>query len=101
MHQDIRWIDHGPDNYAGVTWSGVDDRALFIGWMSNWEYANKVPTRAWRNAMTLPRSLSLAKTDAGYRLLSLPVRELEATDLDLHTRARQHGNRTIAGGSAS
>jgi sucrose-6-phosphate hydrolase SacC (GH32 family) len=27
--------------------------------MSNWEYANKVPTDPWRSAMTLPRELSL------------------------------------------
>ena len=59
------WLDHGRDNYAGVTWSDVpaaDGRRLFIGWMSNWDYAQVVPTKSWRSAMTLPRQLVLAKT---------------------------------------
>ena len=75
------WIDYGRDNYAGVTWSDIpreDGRRLFIGWMSNWHYANVVPTEAWRSAMTLPRTLSLEKTGEGYRLFSQPVRELQA-----------------------
>ena len=73
------WIDHGRDNYAGVTWSDVpaeDGRRLFIGWMSNWDYATVVPTEAWRSAMTVPRSLTLNRTPAGLRLFSTPVREL-------------------------
>ena len=74
------WLDEGKDNYASVSWSDVpksDGRRLFTGWMSNWEYANVVPTTVWRNASTLPRSLTLVKTDAGYRFLSQPVKELE------------------------
>lgn len=74
------WIDYGADNYAGVTWSDIpeqDGRRLFIGWMSNWEYANIVPTYEWRSAMTLPRSLSLMKTEKSYRVLSRPVVEIE------------------------
>jgi len=74
------WLDFGRDNYAGVTWSDVpkeDGRRLFIGWMSNWDYATIVPTEAWRSAMTLPRSLVLKKTDQGYRIFSEPVQELE------------------------
>ncbi len=72
------WLDGGKDNYAGVTWSDAPaGRRLFIGWMSNWQYANLVPTQAWRNAMTLPRSLSLKKTAVGYRLFSEPVQELQ------------------------
>lgn len=74
------WLDHGRDNYAGVTWSDVlakDGRRLFLGWMSNWDYAQVVPTTVWRSAMTLPRALSLRQTGEGYRLFSQPVRELE------------------------
>ncbi|RNL84691.1 glycoside hydrolase family 32 protein [Sinomicrobium pectinilyticum] len=74
------WIDYGKDNYAGVTWSGIPDsdgRKLFIGWMSNWEYAQQVPTTAWRSAMTLPRELRLVKTGNTYQLASQPVRELK------------------------
>ncbi len=57
-----KWIDWGTDNYAGVTWSGIpetDGRRLFLGWMSNWNYATVVPTTTWRSAMTIPRELSL------------------------------------------
>lgn len=75
------WLDWGRDNYAGVTWSDVpkeDGRRIFIGWMSNWDYATVVPTEVWRSATTLPRSLVLKKTAAGYRVFSQPVKELEA-----------------------
>ena len=55
-----RWLDYGRDNYAGVTFNNApDNKRIFLGWMSNWEYANKVPTDPWRSAMTLPRELSL------------------------------------------
>ncbi len=55
-----RWLDYGRDNYAGVTFNNVsENKRIFLGWMSNWEYANKVPTDPWRSAMTLPRELSL------------------------------------------
>lgn len=74
------WLDHGRDNYAGVTWSDIpqdDGRRLFMGWMSNWDYATVVPTTVWRSAMTLPRVLVLKKTDAGYLLFSQPAEELK------------------------
>ena len=71
------WIDHGKDNYAGVTFSDAPDgRHIFIGWMSNWQYANVVPTETWRNAMTLPRDLHLTKHNNSYILRSQPVPEL-------------------------
>jgi fructan beta-fructosidase len=73
------WVDHGRDNYAGVTWSDVpaaDGRRLFLGWMSNWDYATVVPTDAWRSAMTVPRTLTLRRTPSGLRLHSTPVSEL-------------------------
>lgn len=79
-YQDTLWIDYGRDNYAGVTWSDIpatNGRRIFIGWMSNWQYAQEVPTDAWRSAMTLPRTLSLRQTPSGLRLCSNPVRELE------------------------
>jgi fructan beta-fructosidase len=74
-----RWIDYGKDNYAGVTWSDIpseDGRRLFMGWMSNWQYAQSVPTARWRSAMTLPRELRLKAFEEGYRLTSLPAAEL-------------------------
>lgn len=75
------WFDYGRDNYAGVTWSDIptaDGRRLFLGWMSNWDYAQVVPTHPWRSAMTLPRVLTLRSTESGLRLFANPVKELEA-----------------------
>jgi fructan beta-fructosidase len=72
------WIDYGRDNYAGVTWSNSpDDRTLFLGWMSNWRYAQIVPTEKWRSAMTLPRELRLRNTNGNIHLVSMPVEELQ------------------------
>jgi fructan beta-fructosidase len=72
-----RWLDHGSDNYAGVTWSNVNDRVLYMGWMSNWAYAQKVPTHPWRSAMTSPRELSLVKSEQGYVVQSICVPEID------------------------
>lgn len=74
------WIDYGRDNYAGVTWSNIpetDGRTLFLGWMSNWEYAEKVPTNKWRSSMTIARELKLVKDENHYRILSQPVKEID------------------------
>lgn len=80
-HGKAVWLDWGRDNYAGVTWSDVpkaDGRRIFMGWMSNWDYAMVVPTEKWRSAMTLPRSLELHKSGNAYRIHSVPVKELAA-----------------------
>jgi len=74
------WIDFGRDNYAGVTWANVpeeDGRKLFLGWMSNWLYAQEVPTETWRSAMTIARELKLIKEDGQYLVTSQPVEELQ------------------------
>lgn len=74
------WLDFGRDNYAGVTWSNIpesDGRKLFIGWMSNWDYAQVVPTTTWRSAMTIPRELKLKRVDGEYILFSRPIKELD------------------------
>lgn len=75
----ILWLDHGRDNYAGVSWSDIpslDGRRIYLGWMSNWRYANQVPTQEWRSAMTLPRELSLTSSEDGIRLVQKPVSEI-------------------------
>lgn len=80
-HEKAVWLDYGRDNYAGVTWSDIpkeDDRRLMIGWMSNWDYSQVVPTQTWRSAMTLPRSLFLGASAQGLHLFSRPVAELES-----------------------
>lgn len=74
------WLEYGRDNYAGVTWSDVpkeDGRRLFMGWMSNWAYAQKVPTTVWRSAMTVSRSMELTQKEAGVRAKQSPIKELD------------------------
>ena len=71
------WLDYGTDNYAGVTWSNIPDRTVYVGWMNNWLYADVVPASPWRSAMTLPRELALEKIDGRYMLTSKVVREIE------------------------
>ena len=76
-YKQTKWIDYGPDEYAGVTWSNTGNRKLFIGWMSNWQYANIVPTEKFRNAFTIPRELGLKKINDEYYVTSTPVSELK------------------------
>lgn len=81
------WADWGRDFYAAVSWSDIpasDGRRLWLGWMSNWEYANDVPTVPWRSAMSIPRELTLRSTPTGLRLVQKPVREL------VSYRGKQH-----------
>lgn len=73
---ETKWLDYGPDDYAGITWSNTGDRKIFIGWMSNWLYANVVPTKRWRNAMTLPRELQIKHVGKEMYVTSEPVAEL-------------------------
>ncbi|MFT3947602.1 MAG: glycoside hydrolase family 32 protein [Agriterribacter sp.] len=74
---DTKWIDYGPDDYAGITWSNTGDRKIFLGWMSNWMYANIVPTEKWRSANTIARELSLQKMGNTYLVSSVPVKEID------------------------
>jgi fructan beta-fructosidase len=71
-----KWIDYGPDDYAGVTWSNTGKRKLFLGWMSNWSYATVVPTETWRSAMTIPRELRIVKVDDEMFVASTIVNEV-------------------------
>lgn len=93
----VRWLDHGWDNYAGVTWSDIpkpDGRRIFMGWMSNWLYASKVPTEKWRSAMTLPRQLAIYPTKKqGHLLATRPVEEMQL----LRTKALDINRTVIAG----
>ncbi|MCM1491480.1 MAG: GH32 C-terminal domain-containing protein [Muribaculum sp.] len=75
-----KWLDYGKDNYALVSWSDApDNRRVAVGWMSNWEYANDVPTVQFRSANTLPREIGLFRGDDGQIYASSkPSPELEA-----------------------
>ncbi len=72
--KDIKWLDYGPDDYAGITYNNLpEEERIFLGWMSNWAYGEKIPTSTWRSAMTLPRKLELHKNDS-YYLTNYPIK---------------------------
>ena len=93
------WADYGTDNYAMVTWSdvpGEDGRRLALGWMSNWQYAQEVPTEKWRSAMTLTRALSLHQNGDNFQLCSLPVKELKTIEGPAQTiNQKKYTNTTL------
>ncbi len=69
------WTNYGKDDYCAISFNGLPKREkpVLIGWMSNWQYAAKLPTFPWRGQMSLPRRLSLLKDAAGLALEQQPV----------------------------
>lgn len=73
-----KWMDWGKDNYAMVTWNNAPDgRCVALGWMSNWQYANNVPTRQYRSANTIARDLTLYRVGEELYLKSTPSPEVK------------------------
>ena len=73
-----KWLDWGKDNYATVTWSNAPaGRCIALGWMSNWQYANNVPTTQYRSANTLVRDLTLYRAGGELYLKSKPSPEIK------------------------
>ncbi len=69
-----KWMDYGKDHYAAVTWSNApDNRTVAIAWMSNWQYANIVPTKQFRSANSLPRDLTLFAYNGEHYVKSAPA----------------------------
>lgn len=74
-----KWMDYGKDHYATVTWNDAPQgRRVALAWMSNWQYANDVPTMQFRSANSIPRDLSLYELDGTVFLQSRPSDELLA-----------------------
>lgn len=84
-----KWMDYGKDHYATVTWSNApQDRKIAIAWMSNWDYANNVPTLQYRSANSVPRDLELFTRNGQTYLSSLPSPEV----LKLRGKAQKKGS---------
>ena len=76
---ETKWMDYGKDHYATVTFSNApDNRTVAIAWMSNWQYANQVPTQQFRSANSIPRDLHLMQLDGETYLVSTPSKEMLA-----------------------
>ena len=55
-----KWMDYGKDHYATVSFNNAPEgRHVVLAWMSNWQYANQVPTKQFRSANSIPRDLDL------------------------------------------
>ncbi len=77
------WQDYGKDHYAAVSFSNAPDgRHTMIAWMSNWEYANIVPTMHFRSANTIARDPFLYKEGGKIYLGSRPAPEYDGANLD-------------------
>lgn len=75
--------DYGPDYYAAIAYHQTPEskNPVTIGWLNNWNYANDIPTKPWKGAMSLPRKLSLKKIDDEWILLQQPLTSLETLRL--------------------
>lgn len=72
------WLDHGADQYAAIRFANTGSGApLLIGWMSNWDYADALPTSPWRGQMTLPVRLGLKTVDGQPVLIQAPAATYE------------------------
>ncbi len=76
-HKDTRWMDYGKDHYATVTFDNAPDgRKIALAWMSNWQYANSVPTMQFRSANSVPRDLNLFEYQGETYCSVTPSKEL-------------------------
>ena len=72
------WTDYGKDCYCALTFNNLPPSlpTVMLGWMNNWQYADKLPTSPWRGQMTIPRELALKKFPEGILLVQKPARSL-------------------------
>ena len=78
-HKDTRWMDYGKDHYATVTFDNAPDgRKIALAWMSNWQYANQVPTKQFRSANSIPRDLGLFRAGEETYVSVVPSKEMLA-----------------------
>ena len=78
----VKWLDWGKDHYATVCFSNTGERVIAVPWMSNWQYANVVPTKQFRSANGLPRELTMYKEGNDVYLAVNPVKEVEKLRID-------------------
>ena len=93
-----RWIDHGADYYAAVTFNNLPgDRRVQVGWLGSWDYANSTPTSPWRGAQSIARELTLTNVAGRPALVQKPVAELNKSlgNATAQTVKRINGTRTL------
>ncbi len=72
------WLDYGKDFYAAQAFSGIKkhEPPVWIGWVSNWQYARATPTTNWRGCQSIPRKLLLEYSNGAYFLRQQPIDQL-------------------------
>ena len=74
-----KWMDYGKDHYAAVTFDNApDNRHVIIAWMSNWQYANQVPTMQYRSGNSIARDLHLYEHNGDTFVGVVPSKEVDA-----------------------
>ena len=79
MPKVTKWLDYGKDHYATVSfYNAPDNRHTVLAWMSNWQYANQVPTKQFRSANSIPRDLGLFTCGEETYVSVVPSKEMLA-----------------------
>ena len=77
--QVTKWMDWGKDHYATVSfWGAPEGRRTVLAWMSNWQYANDVPTMQYRSANSIARDLGLFEDSGEWYVSVKPAPEMLA-----------------------
>ena len=72
-----KWLDYGKDHYATVSfYNAPDNRRTVLAWMSNWQYANQVPTMQFRSANSIPRDLGIFEYKGEFYVSVVPSKEM-------------------------
>jgi levanase/fructan beta-fructosidase len=79
MPKVTKWLDYGKDHYATVSfYNAPENRRVVMAWMSNWQYANQVPTKQFRSANSIPRDLGLFRAGEETYVSVVPSKEMLA-----------------------
>ena len=79
MPKVTKWLDYGKDHYATVSfYNAPDNRHVVLAWMSNWQYANQVPTKQYRSGNSIPRDLGLFNFGEETYVSVVPSKEMLA-----------------------
>ena len=79
MPKVTKWLDYGKDHYATVSfYNAPENRHVVLAWMSNWQYANQVPTKQYRSGNSIPRDLGLFDSGSETYVSVVPSKEMLA-----------------------
>ena len=69
------WTNYGKDDYCAISFNHLPatQKPILLGWMNNWQYADKLPTSPWRGQFSLPRRLALVHDTDGLALSQQPI----------------------------